>query len=66
MHMPLFRAGILAAAILATPMLAEARRLDPLLESMLPTVAADETVEVIVSFDGDGPASASRRATWAA
>jgi serine protease AprX len=60
MHIPLLRAGVLAAAILATPMLAEARRLDPLLETMLPTIAADETLEVIVSFDGDGPATAAQ------
>lgn len=60
MPIPLLRAGVLAAAILATPMLAEARRLDPLLETMLPTVAAGETLEVIVSFDGDGPATAAQ------
>ncbi|QDH71717.1 S8 family serine peptidase [Lysobacter alkalisoli] len=52
----------MAAAILATPMLAEARRLDPLLESMLPAVAAGETVEVIVSFHGNGPLNATQQA----
>jgi len=48
-------AGLLAAAILATPLMADARRLDLQLERMLPALAADEPVEIIISFDGDGP-----------
>ncbi|WP_147653754.1 S8 family serine peptidase [Vulcaniibacterium gelatinicum] len=55
------RASLLAAAILATPLLADARRLDLQLERMLPTLAADEPVEVIVSFHGNGPISAEQR-----
>ena len=62
MYVPALRAGLLAAAMLATPMLAEARRLDPLLEAMLPGVAAGDTLEVIVSFHGDGPISSAHRA----
>jgi serine protease AprX len=54
------RASLLAAAILATPMLAEARKLDLQLERLLPAVAADHTLEVIVSFHGTGPASADQ------
>ncbi len=63
-HMPsasnVLRASLLAAAIFATPMFAEARKLDLQLERLLPAVAAGETLEVIVSFHGDGPASASQ------
>ncbi|MFC0678929.1 S8 family serine peptidase [Lysobacter korlensis] len=60
-----FRAGLhaslLAAAIFTTPMLAEARRLDRNLELLLPSLAATETVEVIVSFNGDGPLTAEQQ-----
>jgi hypothetical protein len=48
-------ASLLAAAILATPLLSEARRLDRHLELMLPTLAAGESVENIDSFKGSGP-----------
>lgn len=54
-------ASLLAAAILATPMLAEARRLDRHLELMLPTLAAGESVEILVSFHGTGPLTASQQ-----
>ena len=50
----LFRASLLAAAMLATPMLAEARKLDLQLEQLMPQVAPGETLEVIVSFHGNG------------
>jgi len=53
-------ASLLAAAILSTPLLAEARRLDRQLESVLPAVKAGETVEVIVSFRGKGPVTATQ------
>ena len=56
------RASLLAVAILATPMLSEARRLDADLESMLPLLAPGETVEVIISFDQDhAPTDAQRQ-----
>ena len=55
------RASLLAAAIFATPMLAQARKLDPLLERMLPTTAASEGIEVIVSFHGDGALDAAQK-----
>ena len=55
------RAGVLAAAILATPLLAEARRLDRQLEALLPTLAAGEAAEVIISFNGDGPLSTTQQ-----
>jgi serine protease AprX len=61
-----FHASLLAAAILATPLLAEARRLDRNLELLLPSLAAGETVEVIVSFNGDGPLSAEQQQRLAA
>lgn len=51
---------LLSAAILATPMIAEARKLDLELERMLPAVAADDTLEVIISFHGEGPITASQ------
>lgn len=60
------RASLLAAAILATPFLAEARRLDPNLELMLPSLASGEKIEVIVSFDGDAPLTAGQRQRLAA
>ncbi len=49
------KAGLLAAAIFATPMFAEARRLDTALEALLPVTAANEELQVIVSFEGQGP-----------
>ncbi|MFD0739484.1 S8 family serine peptidase [Lysobacter koreensis] len=55
------RAGLLAAAILATPLLAEARRLDRQLEALLPTLAAGQAAEVIISFNGNGPLTASQQ-----
>ena len=55
------RASLLAAAILATPMLAQARKLDPLLEQMLPATAAGERIEVIVSFHGQGALDSAQR-----
>ncbi len=55
------RASLLAAAMFATPMLAEARKLDPLLERMLPTVASGETLEVVVSFHGEGPLDTAQK-----
>ncbi|KAB8318645.1 S8 family serine peptidase [Tolypothrix campylonemoides VB511288] len=45
----------MAAAILASPLIADARRLDTALEALLPTLAATQQVEVIVSFHGTGP-----------
>jgi len=57
---PSLCASLLAAAILATPLMAEARRLDQHLETLLPALAAGETIEVIVSFNGDGPLSATQ------
>ena len=54
------RTSLLAAAILATPCIAEARRLDRQLEALLPAVSAGETLEVIVSFHGDGPLTATQ------
>jgi len=58
MHAPrVFRASFLALAILATPMLAEARKLDLNLQQLMPAVAPGETLEVIVSFHGTGPAT---------
>src|SRR5687768_5250584 len=56
------RASVLAAAILATPLLAEARKLDLQLQRVLPAMAAGETLEVIVSFHGSGPLSAAQLA----
>jgi len=58
---PRFPLALLAAAILAVPGMSEARKLDPLLEDMLPTTPADHPLEVIVSFDGDGPLDAAQR-----
>lgn len=63
---PRLRASLLAAAILATPFLAEARRLDPNLELMLPSLASGEKIEVIVSFDGDAPLTSDQRQRLAA
>ncbi|MGH8078605.1 MAG: S8 family serine peptidase, partial [Lysobacter sp.] len=54
------RASLLAAAILATPLLAEARRLDRHLELMVPTLANGETVEVVISFHGTGALTAAQ------
>ncbi|MDQ3270254.1 MAG: S8 family serine peptidase [Pseudomonadota bacterium] len=59
-------ASLLAAAILATPLLSEARRLDRTLELMLPTLTSGETVEVIISFHGTGPLSAAQQQRLAA
>ena len=58
------RASLLAAAILTTPLLAEARQLDRHLEALLPTLAANDSIEVIVSFNGNGPISASACPPW--
>lgn len=58
--------SLLAAAMLTTPWLAEARRLDPMLERLLPTVAADQPLEVIVSFEGDDPIDADQHGRLAA
>lgn len=58
---PTVRASLLALAILATPQLAEARKLDPLLERMLPTASASEGIEVIVSFHGEGALDAAQK-----
>ncbi|MDQ3510767.1 MAG: S8 family serine peptidase [Pseudomonadota bacterium] len=59
-------ASLLAAAILATPLMSEARRLDRHLELMLPTLASSETVEVIISFNGAGPLTAAQQQRLAA
>jgi serine protease AprX len=53
--------GLLAGALLATPLLADARRLDPLLEQLLPATPQDQPLEVIVSFDGNQPISEAQR-----
>ncbi|GAB3388371.1 S8 family serine peptidase [Lysobacter fragariae] len=55
------RASLLAAAILATPLIGQARQLDRHLEAMLPTLAAGDHVEVIISFKGTGPMTATQR-----
>jgi subtilisin family serine protease len=62
---PRLRASLLAAAILATPFIAEARRLDRQLEAVLPTLAATDSLEVIVSFNGSEPVTAAQRALLA-
>jgi serine protease AprX len=54
------RASALAAAILATPLIGQARQLDRHLEALLPTLAANETAQVIISFDNDGPLTSSQ------
>ncbi|MDQ3618306.1 MAG: S8 family serine peptidase [Pseudomonadota bacterium] len=54
-------ATLLAAAILATPLLADARRLDLQLESMMALLAPGEQVEVVISFDQTGPITAAQR-----
>lgn len=54
-------ASVLAAAILATPLLSDARRLDRHLELMLPTLATGELVEIIISFNGAGPLTTAQR-----
>jgi serine protease AprX len=59
--MPTVRASLLALAIMATPQLAEARKLDPLLERMLPMASASEGIEVIVSFHGEGALDAAQK-----
>lgn len=59
-------ASLLAAAILATPLLSEARRLDRHLELMLPTLATGESVEIIVSFNGSGPLTVAQQQRLAA
>jgi serine protease AprX len=55
------RFGVLAAAVLCSPLIAEARVLDPALQQMLPTASASLPLQVIVSFDGDQPPSAAQR-----
>ncbi|MCK7592931.1 S8 family serine peptidase [Lysobacter sp. CAU 1642] len=55
-----WRASLLAAAMLASPMLAGARQMDPALESLLPATPVGEPLEVIVSFDGEGPVTAEQ------
>lgn len=55
------RASLLAAAILSTPMLAEARRLDTALEALLPVTAPNEELQVIVSFEGNSPLTTAQR-----
>ncbi|TBR11426.1 MAG: peptidase S8 [Lysobacter sp.] len=60
------RASLLAAAIIATPFIAEARRLDTHLEALLPTLAATDTVQVIVSFQGNEAPTAEQRQRLAA
>ncbi len=60
------KAGLLAAAIFATPMFAEARRLDTALEALLPVTAAHEELQVIVSFEGSGPPTVEQRQRLAA
>ncbi|GAB6197342.1 S8 family serine peptidase [Lysobacter xanthus] len=55
------RASLLAAAILTAPLLAEARRLDAQLEALLPTTAATDSLQVIVSFNGAAPLTAEQR-----
>ncbi|QSX77167.1 S8 family serine peptidase [Agrilutibacter solisilvae] len=60
--LPRIRASLIAAAILATPLMAQARQLDRHLEALLPTLSAAQQVEVIISFDGQGPLSAAQRA----
>ncbi len=54
------RTSLLAAAILATPLIAEARRLDTALEALLPVTAANDELEVIVSFKGSAPLTAAQ------
>jgi subtilisin family serine protease len=54
------RASALAAAILATPLIGQARQLDRHLEALLPTLAANETAQIIISFDNDGPLTSSQ------
>jgi subtilisin family serine protease len=58
---PRFRASLLAAAIIATPFIAEARRLDTQLEAMMLTVPATEAIEVIVTFHGDSAPTDEQR-----
>lgn len=55
-----WKASVLATAILASPLMAEARQLDPLLEAMLPTAAADRPLEIIISFQGNQPINAEQ------
>ncbi|MFZ5656139.1 MAG: S8 family serine peptidase [Pseudomonadota bacterium] len=62
---PRLRASLLAAAILATPFIAEARRLDRQLEAVLPTLAATDSLEVIVTFHGNAPISDAQRSQLA-
>ena len=54
------RASALAAAILATPLIGQARQLDRHLEALLPTLAANERAQVIISFENDGPVTSSQ------
>lgn len=56
-----WKASLLATAILVSPLVSEARQLDPMLENLLPATAAGETLEVIISFDGDQPITADQR-----
>ena len=66
MHaLPTLRASLLGLAILATPLLAEARKLDLALQQLMPAVAPGETLEVVVSFHGSGPATPTQIAKLA-
>ncbi len=65
-HRPRLRASLLAVAILATPFIAEARRLDRQLEAVLPTLPATGSLEVIVTFNGSTPVTDAQRQALAA
>jgi serine protease AprX len=56
------RRTLLLAAMLASPLLAEAARLDPALAERLAAAAPTQPVEVIVSFEGSGAPSANQLA----
>ncbi|MFC5576444.1 S8 family serine peptidase [Lysobacter niabensis] len=60
------RASLLAAAILATPLIGQARQLDRHLEALLPTLSAGDTLEVIISFENDGPLTTEQQQRLAA
>lgn len=51
----------LAGAMLGASSLALAATLDPYLQDKLPTVAINDAIEVIVTFEGDGPLSAAQK-----
>jgi serine protease AprX len=55
------RLGLLAAAVLCSPLVAEARTLDPMLEQMLPAASATQPLQVVVTFDGNQPLTDSQR-----